>query len=210
MAINGLDVDELKAAFEPLHPGEPGWKDQFLPFFLESPEVLHAAGLGDNAETASVTLLEAGGAQNTLEFTAASDLPAPKGMGMYIADSHVIDAVRWGQPGTGELPLYLRDADSTFRAVELPEQDALFNAVRRGKPINSGYHMANSTMIAVMGQLACYSGKNTRWDKVVASDLAFGPPPEESNFDSKPPSLPDTSGNYPLPRPGLPMDFLGY
>ena len=31
------------------------------------------------------------------------------------------------------------------------EQTALIESVRRGEPINSGYHMAGSTMVTVMG-----------------------------------------------------------
>jgi hypothetical protein len=51
------------------------------------------------------------------------------------------------------------------------EQKALIESVRNGQPINSGYHMANSTMIGVLGQLACYSGKPIRWDEIAKSDF---------------------------------------
>jgi len=83
------------------------------------------------------------------------------------------------------------------------EQRALIESVRRGEPINSGYHMANSTMVAVMGQLACYSGKALTWEQVSQADFQFGPPPEESSFQTPPPKVPDETGNYPLPKPGL-------
>jgi len=83
------------------------------------------------------------------------------------------------------------------------EQKALIDAVRSGRPINSGYHMVNSTMIGVLGQIACYTGKATKWDEAYGSDLQFGPPPEASNFDTEPPTLPDETGNYPLPMPGI-------
>jgi len=83
------------------------------------------------------------------------------------------------------------------------EQKALVDSVRNGKPINSGYHMVGSTMIGVLGQIACYSGKETTWEAVCNSDLQFGPPPEKSNFDIQPPTLPDETGNYPLPMPGI-------
>ena len=69
--------------------------------------------------------------------------------------------------------------------------------------------MANSTLVAVMGQLACYSGKPVTWEEVKKSNFQFGPPPEEANFDSKPvgldgkPVLMDNTGNYPLPMPGI-------
>jgi predicted dehydrogenase len=83
------------------------------------------------------------------------------------------------------------------------EQKALIDSVREGKPINSGYHMVNSTLSCVMGQIACYTGRETRWEDVVKSNLQFGPPPDESTFETKPPSVPDKTGNYPLPVPGV-------
>ncbi len=83
------------------------------------------------------------------------------------------------------------------------EQKALIDSVRDGKPINSGYHMVGSTMIGVLGQIACYTGKSTKWDEAYKSDLCYGPTPEESNFDTTPPSVPDATGNYPLPLPGV-------
>jgi predicted dehydrogenase len=85
----------------------------------------------------------------------------------------------------------------------LAEQKALIESVRKGEPINSGYHMNQSTLAAVMGQMACYSGVPVTWDEALTSPLQYGPAPEIANFDTKPPTLPDPSGNYPLPRPGV-------
>ncbi|MAG57997.1 MAG: oxidoreductase [Planctomycetes bacterium] len=83
------------------------------------------------------------------------------------------------------------------------EQKALIDAVRTNQPINSGHYMANSTMVAVLGQIACYSGKMTQWDKACKSGLEFGPSPEDSTFETEPPTLKRPTGNYPLPKPGL-------
>jgi predicted dehydrogenase len=83
------------------------------------------------------------------------------------------------------------------------EQKALIDSVREGKPINSGYHMANSTMIGVLGQITCYTGKETTWEDAYNSDLQYGPPPEKASFDIDPPTTPDETGNYPLPLPGI-------
>ena len=41
------------------------------------------------------------------------------------------------------------------------------------------------------------------WEDVVKSNFQFGPSPDESNFETKPPVLPDKTGNYPLPVPGI-------
>jgi predicted dehydrogenase len=83
------------------------------------------------------------------------------------------------------------------------EQRALIESVRSGKPINSGYHMANSTMVAVFGQLACYAGRSLTWDEAMKSNFQFGPPPDVASFDTPPPAKPDATGNYPLPMPGI-------
>ena len=83
------------------------------------------------------------------------------------------------------------------------EQKALFDAVRSGKPINSGYHMINSTMATVMGQAACYTGNYTSFNDLWKSDFSYGPAPERVTLEMEPPTKPDSTGNYPLPRPGL-------
>lgn len=83
------------------------------------------------------------------------------------------------------------------------EQKALIEAVRSGQPINSGYHMVNSTLSTVMGQIACYQGTAVKWEETAKSNLQFGPSPDESSFETPPPSKPDATGNYPLPVPGL-------
>ena len=83
------------------------------------------------------------------------------------------------------------------------EQKALIDAVVEGKPINSGYHMANSTMSTVMGQIACYTGKPTNWEDVFKSNQQYAPTPDETNFDTPAPTKPDATGNYPLPIPGV-------
>ena len=83
------------------------------------------------------------------------------------------------------------------------EQAALIESVRTGKPINSGYHMVGSTMIGVMGQMAAYSGKTVKYDEAYNSDLEYGPSPDAVSFETTPPSVPDATGNYPIPKPGL-------
>ncbi|NQU47454.1 MAG: Gfo/Idh/MocA family oxidoreductase [Planctomycetes bacterium] len=82
------------------------------------------------------------------------------------------------------------------------EQTALIEAVRNNEPINSGYHMANSTMMTILGQLTCYTGKPLKWDEIAQSNIEFGPSPDGASFETPPPTLPDATGNYPLPLPG--------
>jgi len=83
------------------------------------------------------------------------------------------------------------------------EHKALFSAVRSGNPVNCVDYVARSTLIGVLGQLACYSGKELTWDRVSQSDFIFTPKPEQVRLDMEPPVKPDRQGNYRVPLPGI-------
>ena len=83
------------------------------------------------------------------------------------------------------------------------EHNELFKAIRSGKPLNSGDFMARSTMIGIMGQISCYTGKEVTWEQVSASDFYFPPKPEDVRADMEPPVKPDAEGIYPVYIPGI-------
>ncbi len=78
------------------------------------------------------------------------------------------------------------------------EHDQLFRAIRSGEPLYCGDYMARSTLVAVMGQLSCYSGKQITWDAVSKSDYMLPPAPEACTWDMEPPTKPDENGVYPV------------
>lgn len=80
------------------------------------------------------------------------------------------------------------------------EHKAFFTAIRSGKPINSGSYMANSTMVAVLGQMVCYTGRQLGWKKAYDADFAFEP--RQCDFTTEPPVKPGTDGLYPVAVPG--------
>jgi predicted dehydrogenase len=82
------------------------------------------------------------------------------------------------------------------------EHDRLFAGIRSGNPINCGEYMARSTMITVMGQLSCYTGKEVSWEQVMASDYFYPPKPEDCQDGMEPPTKPGPNGSYPVPEPG--------
>ncbi len=55
------------------------------------------------------------------------------------------------------------------------EHDQLFRAIRRGEPINDGNRMATSTMLAIMGRMAAYTGQQITWDQAMQSQLSLFP-----------------------------------
>jgi hypothetical protein len=80
------------------------------------------------------------------------------------------------------------------------EHKALIAAIREGKPYNEGWHGASSSMTAVLGRLATYSGKIVKWDDAVAKGKSEFP--ERLAWDAPAPVNKDANGDYPIPMPG--------
>ncbi len=55
------------------------------------------------------------------------------------------------------------------------EHRELFAAIRDGRTINNGKYMSYSTLMAIMGREACYSGAKIEWDKLMASPMDLSP-----------------------------------
>lgn len=55
------------------------------------------------------------------------------------------------------------------------EHEELFKSIRDGSPINNGDYMTNSTMIAIMGRMCTYTGRDMRWEDVVSNTERLGP-----------------------------------
>lgn len=51
----------------------------------------------------------------------------------------------------------------------------LVTAIRTGKPINEAENTAISTLVAIMGRISAYSGKETTYEEMMNSDLKLGP-----------------------------------
>ena len=80
----------------------------------------------------------------------------------------------------------------------LIEHQELFKAIRAGKIINNGDYMARSTLMGIMGQFSCYTGREVTWDQICASEFYFPPRPEECRIDMEPPVKLNSAGIYPV------------
>ena len=83
------------------------------------------------------------------------------------------------------------------------EHDVLFAAIRSGEPVNNGDYMVRSTMVTVMGQISCYTGKEVTLEQIKNSDFYYPPKPEDCHDDMEPPTRPGPDGSYPVPKPGF-------
>lgn len=56
------------------------------------------------------------------------------------------------------------------------EHDELFASIRAGTPINNGEYMAKSSLLAIMGRMATYTGQEITWDMAWNSKEDLTPP----------------------------------
>jgi len=88
-----------------------------------------------------------------------------------------------------------------LRPMHQVEQDEMFAAIRAGKTINNGDYMCQSTLIAIMGRTAGYTGQQITWEQMQQSQLDLSP--QRYAFDAPPPTLPGPDGNYLVAMPGV-------
>ena len=82
------------------------------------------------------------------------------------------------------------------------EHDLLFDAIRNDRSYNETERCAKSCLTAIMGRMACESGKLITWDEALASNLQLAPGLENCTWDSNPPAMPDPVGKYSVAMPG--------
>jgi hypothetical protein len=73
------------------------------------------------------------------------------------------------------------------------EHNELFASIRNGRPINNGDYMAKSTLMAILGRMASYTGQVITWEQALNSREDLSPPRYEWG------SLPVA----PVARPGI-------
>ena len=65
--------------------------------------------------------------------------------------------------------------DGPINDMYQTQHDELFESIRNGRPVNDGELMANSTMLAIMGRMAAYTGRRVTWEDAMNSTKKLGP-----------------------------------
>jgi predicted dehydrogenase len=65
------------------------------------------------------------------------------------------------------------------------EHDELFASIRNEEPINNGEYMSKSTLLAIMGRMATYTGQTITWEQAMDSQEDLSP--ERYDWDARPP-----------------------
>ncbi|NAS12521.1 Gfo/Idh/MocA family protein [Poritiphilus flavus] len=81
------------------------------------------------------------------------------------------------------------------------EHDELFASIKAGGVINDAEHAAKTTMTAILGRMATYSGQLITFEDALNKGRNLMP--SEFSWDTQPKVLPDAEGNYRIPVPGV-------
>lgn len=96
----------------------------------------------------------------------------------------------------GEKPLRFESGIAGHQA----EHDDLFAALDAGQAYNEGDYGISSTMTAILGRMATYSGQVVTWDEAMKSETDLSP--ERYSWDADAPVKPGPDGLYACARPG--------
>jgi predicted dehydrogenase len=82
--------------------------------------------------------------------------------------------------GTGNRPRIVNEQgewryDGPSPSMYDVEHQELFAAIRAGQTINNGTYMSYSTLLAIMGRMACYTGQEVTWDMALNSQEDLSP-----------------------------------
>jgi len=81
------------------------------------------------------------------------------------------------------------------------EHNELYRHIREDLPKNDAYYTADSTMTAIFGRMATYSGQELKWDQALASEVSIMP--KEYGWDKDPGPKAGSDGLYPCAIPGV-------
>ena len=107
---------------------------------------------------------------------------------------------------TGETTWRWQQKDKTAEGMPGPNQGhalehfPFFDAILNDKPYNEAERGAKSTLTAIMGRMATYSGQPIEWEAAMNSKLDLLP--ESLAWDAMPKVLPLPDGTYPFAIPG--------
>ena len=88
-----------------------------------------------------------------------------------------------------------------FNDAYQTEHDDLFAAIRSNTEYSEAEYGAHSTMSAIFGRMASYSGQDLSWDDALNSEIDLMP--KEYSWEATPPIVPGPDGVYPVPMPGI-------
>jgi hypothetical protein len=107
-------------------------------------------------------------------------------------------------PGSGDDELARYQSRTSNDGHQL-EHFPFMEAVRQNLPFDEADNGAKSTLTAIMGRMATYSGKLVTWEEALDSKLDYFP--ERLAWDANPKAMPGPDGRYAYAMPGKTVAF---
>jgi predicted dehydrogenase len=134
------------------------------------------------------------------------------GSRMYSQCRHIKNTVKrvaefvYGDKGTCDISRGIIRGSKNYmsRGKRGGHQQEWFNliaAIDKGEVPNEAEYGAKSTMTAIMGRMATYSGKTIKWDEAINSSIDLSP--AKYSWDADPGPKMASNGLYPSPIPGV-------
>jgi len=121
--IDGQSWEDLQSAWTQYSGGRKGIRNQYIYYFLETPAILHAAGLGISPEQLTLTV-EQNGEAETVDVPATDELPGLEGIEAYLPPMRL--AQIYAETSAVNLPLWLQDPSKNYRYAELQDLDTAY------------------------------------------------------------------------------------
>jgi myo-inositol 2-dehydrogenase/D-chiro-inositol 1-dehydrogenase len=114
---------------------------------------------------------------------------------------HSVSEHAHGTKGSSAISGSRRDAPQLASGNPYEQEHVdLLNAIRKNEKYHEGWNGATSTMTAVLGRMATYSGQVVKWDDAVAKGPSLMA--EKLTWDAEAPVVKGPDGKYPIPVPG--------
>lgn len=83
------------------------------------------------------------------------------------------------------------------------EWNDLVDAIRDDTPYNEAKRGVEASLVTSMGRMAAHTGRTVTFEELLNSEDEYAPGLDKLTMDGPPPILPDATGHYPVPQPGI-------
>lgn len=83
------------------------------------------------------------------------------------------------------------------------EWNDLVYAIRNDKPFNETVTGVMTSLVTSMGRMSAHTGREITYEQILNSDHEMAPGLDKITMASPSPLMPDASGTYPVPQPGI-------
>ena len=128
-ALDGYPIEYLRKRFGDYYGAIPAKCDDWIGYWLESPELLHAAGVANRPDRLTLSFTNGQRTEASVMVTAQVQPPA-HGRYAFFYRSRLVEHLGANLAPNASTPLYLAEPDKLFRYASVPQWNALYLQLR--------------------------------------------------------------------------------